>query len=243
MIWLVFTLITAWVLLSLFTPLLRSNRIMVIALMIMTMAVAAGLYLRLGAPDMIQERQAALQASSMPAPTPASMNALVEQLKTRLIETGSQDPKGWLLLARSQMRLGQYEAALQSYATAIDLDGPDSPITAERDEVRAFIDQRQKAMTTTRGPTPEDIANAAQMSDEARNAMILSMVDNLSQKLSSNPDNVSGWIQLLSARKVLGQNEKARVEIAKMRKFYIQEPDTIQAILAQSGWDMARNTP
>lgn len=60
-----------------------------------------------------------------------------------------------------------------------------------------------------RGPSQEDIANAAEMSDEDRQAFIRSMVDGLENRLQDAPENLDGWLQLARALMVLGEEDRA----------------------------------
>lgn len=59
------------------------------------------------------------------------------------------------------------------------------------------------------GPTQEDIAAAASMSDEGRGAMIRGMVASLDAKLADNPDNIEGWLRLVRSYAVLGDQAAA----------------------------------
>lgn len=60
-----------------------------------------------------------------------------------------------------------------------------------------------------RGPTQEDIAGAADMSNDDRNAFIASMVAQLAARLEDEPDDLDGWLQLARAYIVLGDDAGA----------------------------------
>ena len=49
----------------------------------------------------------------------------------------------------------------------------------------------------------EDIANAADLSEEDRDAFIKSMVQQLASRLEQEPDDLDGWLQLARAYSVL----------------------------------------
>ena len=55
-----------------------------------------------------------------------------------------------------------------------------------------------------RGPNAEDIANAADLSEEDRDAFIKSMVQQLASRLEQEPDDLDGWLELARAYSVLG---------------------------------------
>ena len=60
-----------------------------------------------------------------------------------------------------------------------------------------------------RGPTQEDIAGAADMSNDDRNAFIASMVAQLEARLEDEPNDLDGWLQLARAHIVLGDDAGA----------------------------------
>ncbi len=59
------------------------------------------------------------------------------------------------------------------------------------------------------GPSAEQVAGAAAMTAGDRQAMIRGMVDGLAQKLQANPRDEAGWLRLMRARSVLGENAAA----------------------------------
>ncbi len=54
------------------------------------------------------------------------------------------------------------------------------------------------------GPSADQVAGAASMTPDARQAMIRGMVDGLAEKLKANPKDEAGWLRLMRARSVLG---------------------------------------
>lgn len=61
-----------------------------------------------------------------------------------------------------------------------------------------------------RGPSAEDVANAADLTHEGRGAFIASMVERLAARLVDEPNDLDGWLQLARAYTVLGQTGDAR---------------------------------
>ncbi len=59
------------------------------------------------------------------------------------------------------------------------------------------------------GPSPDQVAGAAAMAPDARQAMIRGMVDGLAAKLKANPRDEAGWLRLMRARSVLGDKAAA----------------------------------
>ncbi|MCF6287139.1 MAG: c-type cytochrome biogenesis protein CcmI, partial [Candidatus Hydrogenedentes bacterium] len=84
------------------------------------------------------------------------------------------------------------------------------------------------------GPTPKQMQDAANMNPQDRKAMINNMVSGLAEKLKANPNDPDGWVRLLRARRIMGQEAKA--DIALMRETFKQNPQTIERILSAAGW-------
>ncbi len=61
-----------------------------------------------------------------------------------------------------------------------------------------------------RGPTEDDIAAAAEMSQDDQLAMIRSMVAGLAERMQDEPGNLEGWSRLAQSYGVLGEWDKAR---------------------------------
>jgi cytochrome c-type biogenesis protein CcmH len=78
-----------------------------------------------------------------------------------------------------------------------------------------------------RGPRPEDIANAAEMTDQQRSEMIRGMVDQLATRLHKDGSDLDGWLRLLRAYKVLGDHAKAKAAVAEARAALAGEPDKL----------------
>ena len=82
------------------------------------------------------------------------------------------------------------------------------------------------------GPSAEDVKAAQEMSPEQRAKMIMGMVDSLAQKLEDSPDNPQGWVRLLRARTVLGQEAQKLKDIETIKAVYADRPNIMNQILA-----------
>jgi cytochrome c-type biogenesis protein CcmH len=60
--------------------------------------------------------------------------------------------------------------------------------------------------------------------------MIRSMVDRLASRLHENGSDLDGWLRLLRAYKVLGDNAKAKEAIAEARAALANEPDKVRRL-------------
>ncbi len=205
-----------------------------------------GTYSFIGSPNLAFSKSnerpvlSAPQALSQNAPdvqheNNASMADLVVGLEKKL-QAGDQNPQRWGLYARSLMTLGRYEEAFLAYEKTLLLTDSNPEIAAELESARAFAAQQTTPRIVQPGPTREDVEAAAEMAPDDRAAMIQGMVEGLSNKLAENPNDPNGWVRLLRARKVLGQDEAAQKEILALKEFFKNDPKIIEDVLQQSGW-------
>ncbi len=97
-------------------PLYReSNRLtpMLAAVIVCTVALSAGLYNHVGSPDV---PSAGAQSGELP-----DMDAVLASLQERL-KSNPDDINGWMMLARSQMTLQQFDDAVISYERVMELE-------------------------------------------------------------------------------------------------------------------------
>jgi cytochrome c-type biogenesis protein CcmH len=80
------------------------------------------------------------------------------------------------------------------------------------------------------GPSAEDVAAAADMSDDARRDMIRGMVARLAGRLHDNSADVEGWLRLVRAYTVLGDRDKAKGAAADAKHALADHPDEIKRI-------------
>jgi len=78
------------------------------------------------------------------------------------------------------------------------------------------------------GPTGEDIANAQGMSDENRQAFILSMVERLAARLEDESEDLDGWMRLGNAYTVLGEYTQAIDALERAEALLAGLPETDQ---------------
>ncbi len=121
------------------------------------------------------------------------------------------DYKGWISLAEIRAQNGDSLGAKSAIEEARGHFAAAPFVLQKLDEtaIALGLDILQNA-PGTRGPTNEDIAAAADMTDADRNAMVEGMVAGLAAKLEENPDNPEGWIMLIRSYAVLGKVTKAQ---------------------------------
>jgi cytochrome c-type biogenesis protein CcmH len=74
------------------------------------------------------------------------------------------------------------------------------------------------------GPSAAEVEAASEMSPEARDAMIRSMVDGLAARLEEEPGDLDGWLRLSRAYAVLGEPERAKAAVDKAAELVAQLP-------------------
>ncbi|EDQ33778.1 cytochrome c-type biogenesis protein CcmI [Hoeflea phototrophica DFL-43] len=88
------------------------------------------------------------------------------------------------------------------------------------------------------GPTQDDVAAAAAMSDQDRDAMIRGMVASLDARLADNPNNIEGWLRLVRSYAVLGDEAAAGSALKRASATFpgaTAEGQALAALAAQLG--------
>jgi len=118
-------------------------------------------------------------------------------------------------LAVAAMQAGEPRQAIDGFQALLAEMPADSPLRPQlgqrvAEAARAAgIPVPELAKGTPAEPKPEAAANAANMSDEQRQAMISGMVASLAAKQEADPGNLEGWLRLGQAYAVLRQPDKA----------------------------------
>jgi cytochrome c-type biogenesis protein CcmH len=98
-------------------------------------------------------------------------------------------------------------------------------------DVRAALARVEgKAAAPLPGPTPAQMAAAANQSPDQQTAMIQGMVDGLAARLKTDGSDVDGWVRLVRSYKVLGQRDKAQSAIADAQRAVAGDPDKRQRL-------------
>ncbi len=185
----------------------------------------ASIYVRVGSPSFEPVTMAEYRAGQA-AELPQSLDALVVELRNRLAADPNPPAEGYVLLARSYLRLSQIEAALEAYDVAIAVSEGDPDVIAERDRVIDVLQARAAAPQID----PEAAARIQAMSPEEQSAMIESMVEGLAARLAQDPSDEQGWMRLIRARLVLGQVELARQDLETAQAAFANDPDRLIAL-------------
>lgn len=133
-----------------------------------------------------------------------------------------KEPRARFYLALSDAQAGNLDMALKQWV-ALEADTPAEapwrPVLENQIESTAKQLGRDPASLPGRsaappapagGPTADDMAKAAAMTDQQRAAFIDSMVSGLADRLKAQPGDVDGWLKLANAYDQLGRGNDAR---------------------------------
>lgn len=85
---------------------------------------------------------------------------------------------------------------------------------------------------TAPGPSADDMAAAANMSEEDRQKMIETMVASLADRLQAKGGTPDEWIRLMRSYRMLGKADEARQAAEAARAAHLADPTALQAIEA-----------
>ncbi len=248
---------------------------------------ALSLYVVLGRPDLPGEP---LASRDMDA---AMKAAPLDQVAESLFQRLAMDPghaEGWLLLARTYMRLERYDEAASAYGRAIDLMGEAAGadlfsaygealtlaaggrvteaavaaftaaqrIDAKDPPSRYYLALRKEQAGDTEGAIADLRALLADTPDDAPqrpiietklnelegggeppvapadNPQIRAMVDGLAAKLEAEPQNLEGWLLLMTSYVRLDEADKARAAMTKAREIFKDDAAALEQIAAKA---------
>ena len=91
------------------------------------------------------------------------------------------------------------------------------------------------------GPSAEDMAAAATMSESDRSDMVKAMVAGLAAKLEENPNNPDGWIMLIRSYAVLGMPDKARAAYDQATLHFADDPGVTRRLSDEANPVLSKN--
>jgi cytochrome c-type biogenesis protein CcmH len=220
--------------------------------------VVAPVYMKLERYDdaMKARRQAILLLGETPARdvdlgeamTAAANGVISDEAKVafdRAIKLDAENYKAQFYLGLAAEQDGNMEEASRIWRTLIAKAPADAPWLVVVHQALERVDPQAEAALAAAanavvpkaavpkaepGPRPDDVAAAAEMTDEQRSQMIRGMVDKLASRLHENGSDLDGWLRLLRAYKVLGENAKAKEAIVEARAALANEPDKLRRL-------------
>ena len=170
---------------------------------------------------------AELQKAAAPVSAAADSSSEITALEAAL----SEDPKdwqGWIRLARLQATGGARDRAVAAIDAAREHYAGAPFVQQKLDE--AAQDLGLVAAARPRGPSDADVAAAAEMSGDDRDAMVRGMVDGLAARLKDQPDDLEGWLMLIRSYAVLQDAEAARSALHEAKRTFQDRPGGLRQI-------------
>jgi cytochrome c-type biogenesis protein CcmH len=174
----------------------------------------------------------------------------------RALSTDPADPTSRFFLALAKAQNQDVEGALTDWLTLEQQLPPEAPLRALLTE---NIDKAARQLgkdpaklpgrggsAAPAGPSEDDMAAAAQMTPEQRQAFIESMVERLAARMKEEPEDLEGWIRLANAYGVLDKRAEARAawaEAAKRAPARLDVQLDYAGALIQGRTDLAKNLP
>ena len=133
-----------------------------------------------------------------------------------VLATDPNEPRALFLWGLAAFQDGDYQAAITRWQTLLSISNADAPwLPIVRENIKQAAEAGGIALRPAIGPDEDSIAAAADMSADDRNAMILSMVARLRDRLNATPEDTEGWLRLARAYDVLGDVDAAFTALAR----------------------------
>ena len=133
-----------------------------------------------------------------------------------VLATDPTEPRALFLWGLAAFQDGDYQAAITRWQTLLSISNADAPwLPIVRENIKQAAEAGGIALRPAIGPDEDSIAAAADMSADDRNAMILSMVARLRDRLKTTPEDTEGWLRLVRAYDVLGDVDAAFTALAR----------------------------
>lgn len=169
-----------------------------------------------------------LQAEALISLNDGSVSETALALIQRSLELEPSNPRARYFKGVSLDEAGNTAAAIDLWLALLDTSPPeavwlpDLKVHIQERALAAGIDLGARAESLgpsdlppeASGPTDADIAAAAEMTPEARQEMILGMVNGLADSLKQEPDNLEGWLRLIRSYVMLGDIPAAKAALA-----------------------------
>ena len=130
--------------------------------------------------------------------------------------TDPDEPRALFLSGLAAFQDGDYQAAVTRWQRLLSISTADAPwLPIVRANIAQAAEAGGIALPPANGPDADSIAAAADMTAKDRQAMILSMVESLRDRLDETPDDTEGWLRLARAYDVLGDRAAAFTALAR----------------------------
>ena len=133
-----------------------------------------------------------------------------------VLATDPDEPRALFLSGLAAFQDGDNQAAVTRWQRLLSISTADAPwLPIVRANIAQAAEAGGIALPPANGPDADSIAAAADMTANDRQAMILSMVESLRDRLDETPDDTEGWLRLARAYDVLGDRAAAFTALAR----------------------------
>ncbi len=141
----------------------------------------------------------------------ASVTAEAKSEFERAIALDATEVKARYFIGLAAMQDGRRDEAIATWRAMLASAPEDAPW---RPAVQSAL---ATAIGASRGPNADDLAAAEKMTPADREAMVRGMVEGLAAKLKQDGSDAQGWLRLVRAYMVLGDEAKAQGTAAEAR--------------------------
>jgi cytochrome c-type biogenesis protein CcmH len=145
----------------------------------------------------------------------------------RAVALDAQEPKARYFLGLADEQDGHREAAAAKWRALLKDAPADAPWLGF---VRQALARVSGESVPGAGPSAQDMAAAENMPAAQRDAMVRGMVEKLADRLHANGGDVDGWLRLVRAYVVLGDQDKAKGAVADAKRALAEHPDQVKRI-------------
>ena len=133
-----------------------------------------------------------------------------------VLATDPDEPRALFLSGLAAFQDGDNQAAVTRWQRLLSISTADAPwLPIVRANIAQAAEAGGIALPPANGPDADSIAAAADMTAKDRQAMILSMVESLRDRIDETPDDTEGWLRLARAYDVLGDRAAAFTALAR----------------------------
>lgn len=154
-----------------------------------------------------------------------------KKLFVRAVALDAKESKARYFLGLADEQDGNREAAAEKWRALLKDAPPNAPwADFVRHALARVTGKPVPAPAVQAGPTAEQMAAAENMPAAQRQKMVRGMVAKLADRLHVDGSDVEGWLRLVRAYAVLGDQQKAKDAVADARRALGPHPDQVKRI-------------
>jgi len=154
-----------------------------------------------------------------------------KKLFVRAVALDAKDSKARYFLGLADEQDGNREAAAEKWRSLLKDAPPNAPwVGFVRQALARVTGQPVPAPAAESGPTAEQMASVEGMPAAQREQMVRGMVTKLADRLHADGSDVEGWLRLVRAYVVLGDQQKAKGAVADARRALGQHPEQLKRV-------------